>query len=225
MSNPTTPSARIVVLSAGVGDPSSTRMLADRTADRILALAADRDLVVEAEVIELRTFATEIAAALVSTTVGPRLRAARESLAAADGIVVAAPVYKAAPSALLLALLQGLDNDLLIGKPVVLAATAGTPRHALVIDDQLRGLFAFLRTITVPTSLFAAPEDWSDPALAERIDRAAAEFVLLLESGVAAAIRDGSWHRYRHEFGSTGADAAPSLDFDSDLMRMARGGA
>ncbi len=55
-----------------------------------------------------------------------------------------------------------LDNDLLIGKPVLLGATAGTARHALVVDDQLRPLFAYLRALPVPTSLFAAPEDWGD---------------------------------------------------------------
>ena len=69
----------------------------------------------------------------------------------------------------------------------MLAATAGTARHALVADDQMRPMFAYLRTMTVPTSLFAAPEDWSDPALAKRIDRAALELVLLMESGFARA--------------------------------------
>jgi len=80
---------------------------------------------------------------------------------------------------------QILDTDLLIAKPVVLAATAGTARHALVVDEQLRSMFAYLRTTVVPTSLFAAPEDWSDPALTSRIDRAALELVLLMESGFA----------------------------------------
>ena len=97
-----------------------------------------------------------------------------------------------------------LDNDLLIAKPVVLAATAGTARHALVADDAMRPMFAYLRTMTVPTSLFAAPEDWSDPALATRIDRAALELVLLMESGFARKIKDESWQNYQHEYGSAG---------------------
>src|SRR5215469_12380314 len=109
----------------------------------------------------------------------PRLQQAIDALAAADGIIAAAPVYKAGPSGLFTSFFHVLDNDLLIAKPVVLA---GTARHALVADNVMRPLFAFLRTMTVPTSLFAAPEDWSEGALAERVDRAAVELVLLMES-------------------------------------------
>ena len=105
----------------------------------------------------------------------------------------------------------------------MLAATAGTARHALVADDQMRPLFAFLRTLAAPTSVFAAPEDWSDPALAKRVDRAALELVLLMESGFARAIRDESWQRYQHEYGSAGGTET-AIDLDTDLMRLAAGG-
>jgi FMN reductase len=87
----------------------------------------------------------------------------------------------------------------------------------------MRSAFAYLRTMTAPTSLFAAPEDWGDPALAQRIDRAALELVLLMESGFARTIREESWHSYRHEFGD-GSVAEDPVDVDSDLMRLAAGG-
>jgi FMN reductase len=116
-----------------------------------------------------------------------------------------------------------LDNDLLIARPVILAATAGTSRHALVVDDQMRGLFAYLRTMTVPTSVFASTEDWADPSLNKRIDRAAIELVLLMESGFAEQVRDSAWQSYQHEFGSAGGTEL-SIDLDSDLMRLAAGG-
>lgn len=132
-------------------------------------------------------------------------------------------MYKAAASALFTSFIHVLDNDLLIAKPVVLAATAGTARHALVADQEMRPLFAFLRAMTVPTSLFAAPEDWSDPALANRIDRAAVELVLLMESGFARKVRDESWDSYQHEFGSAGGTEV-GIDLDTDLMRLATGG-
>jgi FMN reductase len=115
----------------------------------------------------------------------------------------------------------------------VLAATAGTARHALVIDDHLRSLFAYLRALPVPTSLFAAPEDWSDAALGSRIDRAATELLLLIQSGFARAVRDEAWGSYQHEFGSAAGSADGSsgrpadgseIDFDTDLMRLATGG-
>ena len=152
-------------------------------------------------VIDLREISADITTALTSQLVTPRLRNAVDALAGADGIIAAAPVYKAGASGLFTSFFHVLDNDLLIGKPVVLAATAGTARHALVVDDQMRSLFAYLRTLPVPTSLFAAPEDWGDSALDKRVDRAAFELVLLMESGFARKVRTESWQSYQHEFG------------------------
>ena len=214
---------RLVVISAGTSDPSSTRLLADRTADRAVALAARNGHQVTVSVVELREISADISTALVSQLVTPKLRQAIDTLGEADGIVVSTPVYQAGPSGLFTAFFNVLDNDLLIGKPVVLAATAGTARHALVADDHMRPLFAYLRTLTAPTSLFAAPEDWGDPALNKRIDRAALELVLLMESGFARRIKDESWSSYQHEFGSAGGTET-EIDLDTDLMRLAVGG-
>ena len=214
---------RLVVVSAGTSDPSSTRLLADRTAERAAALAAGHGHTVTVSVIDLREISGDISNALVSQLITPRLQQAITALGEADGVIAAAPVYKAGPSGLFTSFFHVLDNDLLIGKPVVLAATAGTARHALVPDDQMRPMFAYLRALTVPTSLFAAPEDWSDPALNQRIDRAASELVLLMESGFARKIRDESWLSYQHEFGSAGGTET-SIDLDTDLMRLATGG-
>jgi FMN reductase len=214
---------RLVGVSAGTSDPSSTRLLADRTADRVQVLADRRGHGVTVSVIELREIAADITTALVSQLVTPKLRQAITALGEADGIIAATPVYKAGPSGLFTSFFGVLDNDLLIGKPVVLAATAGTARHALVADDQMRPMFAYLRTMTAPTSLFAAPEDWSDPALNTRIDRAARELVLLMESDFAGQIKDQAWQSYQHEYGSAGGTET-GIDLDTDLMRLATGG-
>jgi FMN reductase len=213
----------LVVVSAGASDPSSTRLLADRAAQRVTALAAQRGLALTARLIDLREHAGDIAAALTSQLLTPKLQEAVDAIGAADAIIAAAPVYKASPSGLFSSFFQILGNDALIGKPVLLAATAGTARHALVADDQMRVLFAYLRALTVPTSLFAAPEDWGDDALASRIDRAAFELVLLMESGFARQIRDESWQHYQHDPGSAGS-AELGIDTGSDLMRLAAGG-
>jgi FMN reductase len=213
---------QLLVISAGTSDPSSTRLLADRIASRAAALAARRGTTVTVSVIELRELAADIASALTTQLVTPKLEQAIAALRQADGIVASTPVYQAGPSGLFTSFFQVLDNDLLIGQPVVLAATAGTARHALVADDQMRPLFAFLRTMAAPTSVFAAPEDWSDPALAKRVDRAALELVLLMESGFARAIRDESWPSYQHEYGSAGGTET-AIDLDTDLMRLATG--
>jgi FMN reductase len=213
----------LVIISAGTSDPSSTRMLADRIADRTCELAACHGRTVASNVIELREISADVSSALVSQLMTPRLRAAITALGEADGIIASTPVYKAGPSGLFSSFIDILDDDLIIARPVVLAATAGTARHALVVDEQMRSMFAYLRALTIPTSLFAAPEDWGDPALNKRIDRAAVELVLLMESGFARQIRDASWDSYQHEYGSAGGTET-GVDLDTDLMRLAAGG-
>ncbi|MGW3737441.1 CE1759 family FMN reductase [Streptomyces sp. NPDC005148] len=218
---------RLVVVSAGVSEPSSTRLLADRTAQKVLDLLLESGRSATVGVIELGPLAVDTAQAIVSGFPGERLKTAFERIAAADAVIVSTPVYKAGISGLLKSFADILDNDLLIAKPVILAATAGTSRHAMVVDEQLRPLFAFLRALPVPTSLFAAPEDWGQAALGDRIQRAATELVLLLRSGVGRSIADSAWTGYQHQFDGNATRAehtADDVDFTTDLMRLAAGG-
>ncbi|WNM25418.1 CE1759 family FMN reductase [Demequina capsici] len=214
---------RLVVVSAGVSDPSSTRMLADRLTQSVVTAAQEQDRATTVTVVDLRELLPELPAALSTQLLGPRFQRAVDALAQADGVIAAAPVYKAAASGLFTSFFQVLDNDLLIGRPVALAATAGTSRHALVVDEEMRALFAYLRALPVPTSLFASTEDWADDALGTRIDRAAHELVLLMVSGFAEAVRTQSWKRYQHTYGSD-AGRELEIDTDTDLMRLATGG-
>lgn len=213
----------LVVVNGGAGDPSSTRRLADRIGDRATTLAGEHHQQVTVRAIDLRELAPEIATALVSGLYGPKLSEAVDLLNGADGLIASSPVYKAQASGLFSSFFHVLDNDLLIAKPVILAATAESARHALVIDDQMRPLFAYLRALAVPTSIFAAPEDWADSGFNRRIDRAATELLTLVESGFADKVRGRSWGSYQHEYGSAGGTEF-SVDFESDLMRLATGG-
>jgi FMN reductase len=119
--------------------------------------------------------AVDTARATVAGFSSEHLQAAIDRLAAADAIIAATPVYKAGMSGLFKSFVDVLDNDLLVAKPVLLAATGGSARHALVIDDQMRPLFAYLRALTLPTSIYAAPEDWGATELGDRIERAATD--------------------------------------------------
>ena len=218
---------RLVVVSAGVSDPSTTRLLADRAAQKAIDLLRDAGLAATVNVIELGGLAVEIAQAIVAGFPGVRLQAAIELLAGADAVIASTPVYKAGISGLFKSFADVLDNDLLIAKPVILAATAGTPRHAMVVDEQLRPLFAFLRAMPMPTSLFAAPDDWGSTTLGDRIARAATELTLFLRSGVGASIAESAWSGYQHQFAGNATAAertVADVDFDTDLMRLAAGG-
>lgn len=218
---------RLVVLSAGVNEPSATRMLADRIAQTSLERLREQRSSASVSVIELAPLAVDIARATVAGLRSDELRAAMDRIAHADAIIAAVPVYKAGISGLFKSFVDLLDNDLLIAKPVLLAATAGSNRHALVADEQMRPLFAYMRALTLPTSVFAAPEDWGAPDLGDRIRRSAAELEALVQAKIEPKIADGAWSGYQHQFAGNALRAeqtAADIDFDSPIMRLAAGG-
>jgi len=218
---------RLVVLSAGTGNPSSTRQLADAVARKSLDLLRSAGTPATVAVIELGPLAADTARAAVAGFPGEEVQEVIDRLAEADAVIVATPVYKAGISGLLKTFVDILDNDLLVAKPVLLAATGGTARHALVIDDQMRPLFAFMRALTAPTSVYAAPEDWGSTELGARIERAATELAALVHAGVEERVADRAWGSYQHEFAGNARRAertADDIDFDSPLMRLAAGG-
>jgi FMN reductase len=216
----------LVVINAGVSDPSSTRMLLDQLAQSSVDQLSAFGFTPTVSIIDLAPLAVDIAKAMVAGFPGEKLKSAIDTLAAADAVIAGTPVYKAGMSGLFKSFVDLIDNDLLIAKPVILAATAGTARHAMVTDDQMRPLFAFLRAIPVPTSLFAAPEDWGTAELSKRIDRVAAELTQFVRSGVGRGIIDQAWQSYQHQFAGNASKAeqtAGEVNFDTDLMRLATG--
>jgi len=179
----------IMVISAGLGQPSSTRLLGER-----LAAAADRELgargaTAEVEVVELREYARDLTNHLLTGFPSARLGELIERVIAADALIAVSPIFSASYSGLFKMFFDVLQPQSLAGKPTLIAATAGTARHSLALEHALRPLFAYLRTLVVPTAVFAATEDWASEgrALAERIDRAAGELADLLTRTVPEA--------------------------------------
>ncbi|MFJ9729055.1 CE1759 family FMN reductase [Streptomyces sp. NPDC101209] len=165
---------KLVVVSAGLSVPSSTRLLGDR-----LAAAVARHTPAEVEVVELRDLAVEIAHHFTNGFPGRALAAAQDAVAGADALIVVTPVFSASYSGLFKSFFDVLDKDALVGKPVLIAATGGTARHSLVLEHALRPLFAYLRAVVVPTGVYAASEDWGAEGLDGRIERAAGELAAL----------------------------------------------
>ncbi|WP_431035813.1 FMN reductase [Streptomyces sp. P6-2-1] len=177
---------KLVVVSAGLSVPSSTRLLADRLAEatRLAVAERDPDERVETESIELRDHAKDIANTFVTGFPPPKLEEALEHVTRADGLIVVTPIFSASYSGLFKSFFDVLDQDALTGKPVVIAATGGSPRHSLALEHALRPLFAYLRAVVVPTGVYAASEDWgsegaADGPLASRMARAAGELASL----------------------------------------------
>jgi FMN reductase len=166
----------IVVISAGLSVPSSTRLLADR----IAAATSDALEEVTLETIELRPLAHAIADNLVTGFPSDELAEAIESVRGADGLIVVTPVFAASYSGLFKSFVDVLEEGVLDGKPVLIAATAGTARHSMVLDHALRPLFSHLHAVVVPTGVFAATDDFGDAGLDRRIERAAGELAALV---------------------------------------------
>jgi FMN reductase len=189
---------RILAVSAGLSVPSSTRLLTERLAD---AVRADLGPDAEVELVELRPLAHALADHLLTGFPNAELEEVLEKVRLADGLIMVTPVFSASFSGLFKMFVDVLEPGLLIGKPVLIGATAGTSRHSLVLDHALRPLFAYLRAVVVPTGVFAATEDFGDHGLEQRVERAAGELAALVGGR-------RSLHVVRDEF----ADPTPFAD-------------
>ena len=179
-------SVRIVVLTAGLRQPSSSRLLADRLAEATGAALRQRDQRPEIETVELREYARELTNHLLTGFPAARLAALIEQVVAADALVVVSPIFSGSYSGLFKTFFDVLEPEVLVGKPVLVGATGGTARHSLALEYALRPLFSYLRTVVVPTAVYAAPEDWgSDAQLSGRVTRAAGELADLVRPAAA----------------------------------------
>lgn len=178
----TTPKT-LAVVAAGLSQPSSTRLLADRLASATVAALSARGVEVEVTTIELRDLAHEITDNLLTGFAPPRLDKAIETVTRADGLIAVTPIFTTSYSGLFKSFVDVLDPQSISGLPVLLGATGGTERHSLAIDYAMRPLFTYLHAVPVPTGVYAASSDWgsAEDALPGRIERAAAELAALVE--------------------------------------------
>jgi FMN reductase len=179
------------VISAGLSQPSSTRLLADRLAEAVVATS---DQPVQVINIELRELAHDITNNLLTGFPSEKLREAIESVVGADGLIAVTPVFSASYSGLFKSFFDVIDRDAIENKPTLIAATGGSARHSLALEYALRPLMSYLRARTVPTAVFAATADFGSDeqgaSLTGRIDRGASELVSMLEAGSYAAKAD-----------------------------------
>jgi FMN reductase len=178
----------VAVVSAGLSEPSSTKLLADRLAQAVRRDGARRGLRIDVVDVPLRGLARPIADTLVTGFPPPVLQAALDAVMAADALIAVTPVFSASYSGLFKSFFDVADPQGLAGKPVLMAATGGSARHSLVLDYAMRPLFAYLKAEPVATGVFAATADFgadSAPAgtgrsLDQRIDLAGRQLVAAL---------------------------------------------
>lgn len=171
----------IVVISGGLSQPSSTRLLADRLADATVTELAARGIIARVQNVELRDLAHEVVNTMLTGFATGDLAAALEAVKGADGVIAVTPIFSASYAGLFKSFVDILEPDSLSGVPVLLGATGGSARHSLALDYALRPLFGYLHADVQPTSVFAATDDWAtaggdqDHPLPSRIRRAGRE--------------------------------------------------
>lgn len=207
----------LVVVSAGLSEPSTTRQVAEQIADATVRQVTASGEGLEVRIVDLRTLATDLATFMTTVIATPELAAATGTVTGADALIVATPVFQGSYSGLFKMFFDTLDTGSLEGVPVTVVATAGTLRHSMVLDYAVRPLLSFLHAVVLPTGVFVATEEFGgDTGLARRILRAAAELAAQLTSvdGVAG---------FTPGYVGSGADTDDSTPEDAEFHAPASG--
>jgi len=161
-----------------IGSPTSSATSRTLLLVRHLLEALQQRLHASVTLVELAPIARSLGQSLSRAEASPEVEQALATVESADLLVVAAPVYRGSYPGLFKHLVDFIELDALVDTPVLLAATGGSERHALVIDHQLRPLFSFLQAHTLPIGVYATPADFAgaqvnSTALQARIELAA----------------------------------------------------
>lgn len=181
---------RIAIVSGGLGSPSSTRVLGDNIASRLIGLRAG----VGIEFVELRKIAHGIVDAMLTGFPTGEAARAVETVTSADALVAVSPTFSASMSGLFKSFFDILETDALRGKPVLLAATGGSERHSLMLEFAMRPLFSYLGAAPMRTGIFAATSDFGGEgaaSLERRIRAATAELIDAIEGAKPQGRSDG----------------------------------
>lgn len=186
---------RIVGISGSLHEPSKTTALVRALID---AFAARTET--DARVVELTQIGPALAGALRRDELAPGVEAVLQEIESADLIIAASPVYRASFTGLFKHLFDFVGQYALVGKPVLLAATGGGERHALIIEHQLRPLFSFFQALTLPLGVYASDTDFDgyvlrEGAIPQRIDQAVGRALPIVDRAAREPVSEyvGGW--------------------------------
>lgn len=176
---------KIAVVSGGLREPSSTRLLADQISSAVGDRLTAGGVAATVTTIELRPLARAVTDAMLTGFGTPELETAFSELSTADGLIAVTPAFNASFSGLFKSFFDVLPEETLSGIPVLIGATGGTERHSLVLEHAMRPMFSYLHAVVSPTGVYAATDDFGareSAPLSRRVDRAADDFSRLLRS-------------------------------------------
>jgi FMN reductase len=175
---------KVVAVSGSLNHPSKTTVLVEE-----IVAALGRALPIESHLITLTDLGPSLAGALTRAELPAAAEAELQRIETADVLVVASPVYRASFTGLFKHLFDFVDQYALVDTPVLLAASGGSERHALIIEHQFRPLFSFFQALTLPIGIYAHDSDFADyrltnESLRARIDKAVSKSVPIIWSNL-----------------------------------------
>lgn len=180
---------KIVAISGSPSHQSKTARLIDHAAIRL----ATQDI--ETQRFSVYDFAAEDV--LYGRFSANSVRAFQQSVARADGLLIATPVYKAAYAGALKVLLDLIPEGGLADKPVLPLVSGGSPGHLLAVDYTLKPVLASLKASEIHQGVFAVeqqivvtPEGETTLAdeLLRRLDDAVDDLIALLKPASELAV-------------------------------------
>ncbi|MEJ0092539.1 MAG: FMN reductase [Methylocella sp.] len=179
---------KVAVISGNTHRPSKSKALAEQ-----ILRSVQSNISIKPQLFDILDAGPGLGAAFTRAELTPEAAQLVDAIEAADALIVVAPVYKGSYSGLFKHLFDFIEPAALIDRPVLIGATGGGHRHALVVEHQLRPLFAFFTALTVPTAIYATDSDFSngevvEPLVLDRIAAAAGQFAAILEKRAPRAL-------------------------------------
>ncbi|PZO60942.1 MAG: FMN reductase [Leifsonia xyli] len=182
----------VVGVSGSPSDPSRTSTLVAATVARL----GQEIEGARTETVEIGPLLADLGAASSREAMSDRTRAALETVEAADVLVVGSPAFRAAYSGAFKLFFDWIGQYDLVDTPVLLTATGGSDRHALLVEHQMRPLFGFFQSTTLPIGVFGNERDFTkreggydigNVDLELRIDQAVRRAIPIIRGGFATA--------------------------------------
>ena len=172
----------IVAVSGGLNNPSKTEALVQEIIHEL-----GQATPINVHFIKFSEIGSLLGGAIYRHQLPQHVQDDLAAVEAADALIVGTPVYRASFTGLFKHFFDFVEQTALVDVPVLLAASGGSDRHALVLEHQLRPLFSFFQAQTLPIGVYATDRDFTpeytiqSAALRDRIILAVARALPILE--------------------------------------------
>lgn len=191
---------RVAVVNGSPSATSKTAALAALVTDTLAGI-----LPVEVEKIDVYSLGSAFTQATTREDLPPEVEERYRAVEDADLLIAATPVFRASYTGMFKHFFDLTGQYALANTPVLLLATGGSDRHAMVIDHQMRPLFAFFQALTLPVGIYANTGEFDgniilNPEVYSRVQIALNDVADLLQVRLDTPSSPQSHERLSHRF-------------------------